>query len=510
MPLRPLNREQAWLLPPTLGELIPNDHPARFVAEFVDALDHTAWVELGIGPDGNPLGAPAYHPRALLSVWLHGFMTGIRSSRKLETACRDQVSYLWLTGWQHPDHNTLWRFYQSHRQAMRKLLKYTVATAMKLNLIDLAVQAVDGTKIGANAAGDRTYNAAGLHRLLDRTEVAIAELEAQNERGDDLPSPRLPEELHRVQALRQQVRNAMSHLVQHEGLSRVNLTDEDAQLMKGRTGIVIGYNAQAMVSPLAPETAKGNGMLITAAEVVNSAADSGQFVPMLEQAEKLIGQRVPVTLADGGYHTAASLEAGERRGQVLVMAERYQREVQTPYFKDQFAYDATTDSYICPHGQRLPFRGLRKSQLTGSRSIRVYRASRTACRTCPAFGVCTKDKHAGRALWISSSEMLLRKHRKWMQTNEARSLYSRRKELIEAVFGILKDQLGARRFLLRGLANVRAELTLLATAFNLRMLWRVWKRVRKTTQMGQEWQFKIIIPQPQHYGHDRFHILSTS
>ena len=56
MPLRPLNREQAWFLPPTLGELIPNDHPARFVAEFVDALDHASWVELGIGPDGEPLG----------------------------------------------------------------------------------------------------------------------------------------------------------------------------------------------------------------------------------------------------------------------------------------------------------------------------------------------------------------------------------------------------------------------------------------------------------------------
>ena len=158
MPLRPLNREQAWLLPPTLGELIPDNHPARFVAAFVDALDRAAWVELGIGPDGQPLGAPAYHPRALLSVWLYGFMTGIRSARKLEAACRDQVSYLWLTGWQHPDHNTLWRFYQAHRQAMQKLLKYTVATAVELGLVDLAVQAVDGTKIAANAAGDRTYD----------------------------------------------------------------------------------------------------------------------------------------------------------------------------------------------------------------------------------------------------------------------------------------------------------------------------------------------------------------
>ena len=65
--------------------------------------------------EGDPLGASAYHPRALLSVWLYGFMTGVGSSRKLEVACRDQIPYLWLTGWQHPDHNALWRFYKGHR-----------------------------------------------------------------------------------------------------------------------------------------------------------------------------------------------------------------------------------------------------------------------------------------------------------------------------------------------------------------------------------------------------------
>ena len=72
---------------------------------------------------------------------------------------RDQISYLWLTGWQHPDHNTLWRFYKGHRQAMRKLFERTVRTAVAMKLVDLAVQAVDGTKVVANASLNRSYDA---------------------------------------------------------------------------------------------------------------------------------------------------------------------------------------------------------------------------------------------------------------------------------------------------------------------------------------------------------------
>ena len=481
MPLRSFNREQAWLLPPTLGELVPLDHPARFVAEFVDSLDHEAWVELDVSPEGEALGAPAYHPRALLSIWLYGFMTGIRSSRKLEAACRDQVPFLWLTGWQHPDHNTLWRFYQAHRQPMRKLLKHTVATAVELRLIDLTVQALDGTRIPANAARDRIYDAAGLKQLLERTEAAISEMEAQNEAGEDASPPRLPEELQQAQSLRQKIMEAKSRLEQDEKLSRINLTDKDSQLMKGREGIINGYNAQAMVSPLAVETAKGNGMLITAADVVNAAADFGQLVPMLDQAEELTGERVPTTLADGGYHTAANLAAGKNRGQTLVMAERYQSAIKNPYFKDQFLYDAETDSYLCPKGHRLRFCGLRRCKSAASGQNRVYRASRTVCRLCPAFGECTRDAHAGRALWIGPSDVLLREHRKWMKTDKARNLYARRQQLNEPVFGILKEQLGARRFLLRGLENVRAEFTIMATAFNLRTLLRIWKRAKNAS-----------------------------
>src|SRR5687768_298614 len=148
MPVRPLLREQAWLMPPSLGDLLSADHPVYFVATFVDELDAAAWAELGILPEGEEQGAPAYHPRLLLSVWLYGFMTGVRSCRKLEAACREQLPYLWLTAMQTPDHNTLWRFYQEHRKGMRWLLKRTVRTAVATGFIDLALQAVDGSKVG--------------------------------------------------------------------------------------------------------------------------------------------------------------------------------------------------------------------------------------------------------------------------------------------------------------------------------------------------------------------------
>ena len=133
------------------------------------------------------------------------------------------------------------------------------------------------------------------------------------------------------------------------------MTDEDAQLMKGRNNIITGYNAQTMVSPLAADTAKGTGMIITATKVVNTAADSGQLETMLEQAEEMTGERVPITLADGGYHTIANLETGEQRGQTLVMTERCQEALKDPYFKDQFLYQPETDSLSLPAGTVSPF-----------------------------------------------------------------------------------------------------------------------------------------------------------
>ena len=487
MPLRPMGREQIWMLPPTLDELIPADHPARFVDVYLDGLDREGWAELGVDTDGDPMGAPAYHPRALLSVWLYGFMTGVRSTRKLETACRDQIPYLWLTGWQRPDHNTLWRFYKNHRQAMRNLFKHTVRTAFRMELVDLAVQAVDGTKVRANAANDRTYDDEALRRLLKRSERTICDLEAQNEAGEDAAPANLPQELAGKEALRERMRRAKETLEDSDHLKQINLTDQDAVMMKTRQGVTLAYNSQVVVCPIAAE-GKESGMLITASDVTDDPVDQSQLGPMLEKAEETSGVRAETTLADAGYHSGSNLEECARKGQKVVMPEAQGRALESLYHKDRFAYDEASDRYRCPEGQWLRFTRIKR---TGRTMMRLYRASGAVCRACPAFGFCTTDRRHGRALEIGPHDAALLRHRAWMSTEEAKRAYKQRKQLVEPVFGIIKEQQQARRFLLRGLHNVAAEWTLLATAFNLRTLWRIWRAQAPDPGFTNEAQHRI-------------------
>ena len=139
---------------------------------------------------------------------------------------------------------------------MRTPFKRTVRTAVALELVDLAVQAVDGTKLAANAAMDRTYSEEKLRKILDRVDHAIGDLKAQNECGEDGLPARLPEQLASRKALRERVRQAMEQLPgrhrpsRTKRTNRINLADRDARIMKTRQGIVPAFNAQAMVSPL--------------------------------------------------------------------------------------------------------------------------------------------------------------------------------------------------------------------------------------------------------------------
>lgn len=466
MPFRSTERGAGWQLPSSLDDLIPADHSVRFVAAYVDSLDATDWQSLGISVEAKERGAPRYHPQVLLGIWLWGFMQGVRSARKLEAACGEVLSYRWLTGQQFPDHNTLWRFYQAHRAGMRYLLTHSVQLAVRAGLVDLALQAVDGTKIAGNAAKDRTYDAAGLDRLLERTERAIADLEAQNATAGDEAPPRLPQDLASTQALRQRIREARAKL---DPGARINLTDGDARLMKGRGGYVAGYNGQLVVSPLNPEATGSDGMLITAAAVTTDPDDHDQLMPMLAHAAQQTGCRADITLADGGYHSAPNLQA--TADHLVLMPEA--QETARAYHKAHFRHDPEQDTFTCPEGHTLHFSAV--LQRRDRPPARRYRSTGAVCRACPAFGTCTTDRRQGRSVEVGPLEAVLAAHRALMATEEAIRVYAQRKALIEPVFGIQKDQQGARRFLLRGVAAVDAEWRLLAATFNLRTLARLWR-----------------------------------
>ena len=253
-------------------------------------------------------------------------MTGVRSVRKLEAACREQVPFMWLAGMQTPDHNTLWQFYKAHRDRMRSVLKHTVRTAINAGLVGLAIQAVDGTRIAGNASSNRTYDAEGLRRLLERTEAAIADLEAKNSTGGDRVQASLPQELADAEALRQRVSEALARTEQEDGPNHVNLTDPDAGLLKSRHGgFIAGYNAQSMVTPISSDGA--SGMIITAADVTSVSDDHPQLIPMIEASAQNTGTGHAMTVADAGYHSGTNLADCASAGHRVLMPDTHKPHV---------------------------------------------------------------------------------------------------------------------------------------------------------------------------------------
>jgi hypothetical protein len=279
--------------------------------------------------------------------------------------------------------------------------------------------------------------------------------------------------LRQKEALRQQVQEALATVQAEEGPSRVNLTDADAVLLKGRGGFVCGYNAQVMVGEVSRAPAEGTGRLITAAEVTTAPTDEEQLLPMLHAAEANVGQRVATSLADAGFHAATNLAACAAQGYHVLVAEPREPRPTDPFHKDRFVYEAEPEGYRCPLGQVLTNRGVKHR--SNRPDVTIYRAIGTVCRSCPFFGTCTRDAR-GRSLEIGPDDAALRAQRVERATPAARALYRRRKQLPEPVFGIIKEQQAGRRFLLRGLPQVQAEWSLLATAFNVGTLARIWQR----------------------------------
>lgn len=536
MPTRRYDRGDAWLLPPSLESLVPTHHPARFIAQVVDQTPRDEWRAMGIDPHGHARGAPGYDPRGLLGAWLYGLMTGIRTTRRLEQACAESVPFLWLTAAQRPDHNTLWRFYQAHRTGLGQMFERSVRSAVKVQALDLAVQAVDGTKIRGAVSRASLHSEAGLERLLEGVSEVLTQVDSQHAGDGGGEPPRLPLELEDPRVCAEQVTAAMEAVRQEEaaqqqqqeddhdeaaggprppspppgdgdtrgpsgqrrriadaldtvrqadGPERASPTDPDARLQKLRGGgYAVGYNGQAAAAGLVPEHTGGvGGVLLTAVGMTNAAHDHEQFPPMVTQIETTTGRPLETGLADSGYYSSATLQtlATEHPDLRVLMPDSQAATDAQPYHKDRFTYDPDTDTLTCPEGQTLVFAGLIQRP-DGEPTARRYRAPRSVCAACPAFALCARSAKKGRSVSLRPDDARLRAHRARMATDVAKELYKRRKALIERPFGVIKDHLDGRQLYLRGLANVTAEWTLLCAAFNFRVLWKIWQRATPERQ----------------------------
>jgi transposase len=468
MPQRPFSREQVFLIPPSFDDWLPSTHPARFVAAWLEGITAADWDQLGIDRTPARHGEARYAPEALLAIWVYGFMSGIRSSRGLEAACRDQIPFRWLSGNQLPDHNTLWRFYARHRAQFQTLFHRSVQTAVAAGLVDWAVQAVDGTKIAANAAGDRMLDAAQLAALQARVDVAIATLDDQGE-GNDPGPPDLPDDLGDLTRLR--IRIAQAEQAVAAGAKKANVTDPDAQQMKRKGVIIPAYNAQAVVAA----TPDGSGRVIVAAELADRPNDHGLLPDLIAAAARHTGQVAELTVADTGYHDGASLMRCAEAGYGVVVPAPRRHHRATTYGPASFVHDPDTDTLICPAGQRLV---LQERRTSGERR---YGARDAVCAGCPARDPCTGPAGHGRQIVRNPTFAVRETHARWMTSEDAQRVRRRRSGLIEGVFGTLTTRHRTRQWLLRGRRAVAAEWALLATAFNLCTLWQQGVRDRSRT-----------------------------
>jgi transposase len=451
---------QQFLFPPALEDWVAKDHPVRFLREFVDQLDLAA---LGFAMPISTEGRPAYAPSLLLKIWLYGYHQQLRSTRKLERACRDQLPLLWLSGMLVPDHNSLWRFWRANRQALRQLFKQSVQLAVQAGLVGLVVQAVDGTKIEAAAAAQGGWSKARMEQLLARLDEELDQIETDLEQEDSAgqaAADRLPKGLEARQALRETIRTGLAQLNQ-EGRQHYHPQEPQARRMKYQQRRPFAYNAQVVVD-------QSHGVVVAAA-VTQQEDDSHQLVAMAEQARENTGNQNALTLADTKYGTGAQIAQAQRRNlKVLVQPAKGGRGKDHPYHAAHFQYDPIRQTVTCPQKQLLDFGG--HAMQKGQR-IKQYRCH---VRNCPAAALC-KDTKGRRVIEIWDHTAAVQTMRKRLEQPLAQRVLKMRGKIVERHFAHIKEQDAFRRWTVKGTENVQTQWALLNLTRNLRVLHRQWK-----------------------------------
>src|SRR5665647_878955 len=442
---RPIDRKTAYILPPSVGEWLPEDHLARFIVEVVDGLDLSR-LEKAYGGRGSA----AYHPAQLLSLLVYGYATGVFSSRKIERATFDSVAFRFIAAGGHPDHDTLATFRRRFLDELAGIFVQVLELAQEMKLLKLGTISLDGTKVHANASRHSALSHGHIEKLEAHLKAEVQELLALAEQADraDVPDGvSLPAEIKRREERLLAMAEAKAKIADRakerfereqatyaakvaqrdaktkengkkpggkppkppvagvQSTDQINLTDEESRIMPvSGGGFEQAYNAQAAVD--------ANSLLVVAAAVTQAPHDKEQVVPMLEQLAVLpqsLG-KVDQLLADSEFYSSKNVVACEEAGiEALIAVARDKHHVG---WLDRFTEPAPL-------------------------SETATAAERMAHR---------------------------------LKTKTGRAAYALRKQTVEPVFGIIKSVLGFRQFLLRGLNKAAGEWRLVCLAWNLKRM----------------------------------------
>ena len=311
--LRP-NRAQLELRPTDLESLLPEDHRARSVWDFVSGLDLSPWYE-SIGSVEGEAGRPAIDPAILLSLWIYATLEGVGSARAVARLCEQHDAYRWICGGVSVGYRTLASFRVMHEEKLDALLTQSVVQLVDAKLVRLDRIAQDGMRVRASAGAASFRRRTRLRELEREVQERVASLRRELEDDPAASSRRVKAAReHAARDRRERVQKALAKVRQlgrekpaEKDRVRASTTDPEARVMKmADGGFRPAYNVQ-----LATEVESQVGVGV---EVTDAGTDMQQLVPMLDQLDERHGCTPREVLVDGGFASLAAIETVEDRG----------------------------------------------------------------------------------------------------------------------------------------------------------------------------------------------------
>jgi len=457
------SKEQNWLLPPSIKEMIPKDHVCFLVEEFVDSLNFSNFDMIYGGA-----GHPAYHPKIIMKILVYGMLGKIRSSRKLAKATHESFVFMYLSEKVHPDFRTINRFRMEHPEFVKDAFRRTVDMAVEHDLVDLSFISIDGSMLKAYAGRKRYFDQESLDKLDNAIEKMIEEDIALDKLEDELFGKdnandgltgvdrrdlkkivREYREAEDKQKVRKKIKKAKNELEKY-GLKKVSLSDPECRMMQSKKKFAeLSYNVQLSTS---------KNQIILANDACQDKHDVHQFVPQVKNIKENIKLRKDTKIGlDSGYSDGDNIKFAEEEKIDLYVPSRAQAQIlddkERSLNHDNYEYDEEKNELIADR-IRYQYRGvyIRKC---GRKIHSFYNAEIKKKKDVPYY----------------FRERLRMKEK--MESEEGRRVYGFRKISVEPVYGNIKQNLGFREFLLRGKENVKIEFNLVCIAHNLQKIWKL-------------------------------------